>query len=182
MRKVFTKVLLMLSLLIGPSLGGILTMHFMAPTNQLTQPSVIVEVFDHSLDQFVPMWQKEVGRRFSNAVVVLCHGGDFVRGEWIVDSQPGSGHIEKVDDVLQRIKIQYPGRQIVLLACNTGHLKPATPDVYYAASSVWCVPDRALTPDLFENGDLNKTLNGEDKSRWEDDPDVVGNIFEFQKS
>lgn len=182
MRKLLNKWLISLMLILGPTLAGYITMSLTAPTHQLAQPNVIVEVFDHSLDQFVPMWQKEVGRRFSNAVVVLCHGGDFVRGEWVVGSQPGSGHIEKVDDVLARVKAQYPGRQLVLLACNTGHLMPKTPGVYYATASVWCIPDRAITPELMQNHDSLRTIDGDSHSRWSDDPDVVGNIFEFIRS
>lgn len=152
-----------------------------APSHQITQPNVIVEVFDHSLDPFVPMWQKEVGRRFTNAVVVLCHGGDFLRGEWIVGSQPGSGHVETVDAVLMRVQKQYPGRQVVLLACNTGHLTPKTKDVYYAMSSVWCVPDRGINgPDAI--GSRRLTLDGQLENRWDGDSDVVGNIWEFVKS
>lgn len=178
MRKVIRQLAMVFAIVLGP----LITAHVMAPSHQLTQPNVIVEVFDHSLDPFVPMWQKEVGRRFSNTVVVLCHGGDFVRGEWVVGSQPGSGHIEKVDDVLARVKAQYPGRQLVLLACNTGHLTPKISGVYYATASVWCIPDRAITPELMQNHDALLTLDGESQNRWTDSPDVVGNIFEFIRS
>lgn len=155
---------------------------------QIEQPNVVMEVLDPSLEVYSAMWQKEVGRRFSNAVVILCHGGDFVEGEWIVGSKPGSGHVEHIDQTIARVKALYPGRTVVILACNTGHLKPKIPGVYFAPSSVWCIPDRAITPEMFRNGIAFRTLNDEDEpasesqSRWDSDPDVVGNIWEFLRS
>lgn len=152
------------------------------------QPAVVMEVMDPSLEVFAPMWQAEIGRRFPHAVGVLVHGGDFVRGEWIVGVGIGH-HLMRTDDLVASMKSQYPDRTIVLLACNTGHLQLRDPDVYYASASVWCVPDRALTPEMFQNGLANLKVDsgfdGEDgnrapqKSRWQEDPEVVGNIWEF---
>jgi hypothetical protein len=62
----------------------------------VAQPRVIMEVLDPSLEQFSTMWRDEIGRRFDNAVGVLCHGGDFVPGEWVAGTsdQPWA-HVSK---------------------------------------------------------------------------------------
>ena len=134
------------------------------------------------------MWRDEIGRRFTNAVGVLVHGGDFVEGQWIVGThrQPWE-HVTPIQTLVRDVQAKYPDRTIVLLACNTGHLPLGIPGVYYASSSVWCVPDRAITPDMFENGLAMQKLDKPwcqiivepVKTRWQEDPDAVGNIFEF---
>jgi hypothetical protein len=82
---------------------------------------------------------------------------------------------------------KYPGRTVVLLACNTGHLKLGIPGVYYAKSSVWCVPDRNVA-DFIElqfhrlgifDRKAQVVFVPRPKSRWQVEPDLVGNIFEF---
>src|SRR5262245_50681860 len=52
-----------------------------APVQTAATPRVIIETLDHSLLVYEDAWKKEVGRRFSNAAVILVHGGDFVAGE-----------------------------------------------------------------------------------------------------
>lgn len=149
------------------------------------QPAVIIETLDPSLDRFAAAWKKEIGRRFDSAVGVLVHGGDFVEGQWIIGSRPGSGHVEPVNAVLDRIQEKYPGRIIVLLACNTGHLKlSGRPGVFYAMAPVWCVPDRSMAG--FDLTALYETFDYGDVSvldvfgdRWVSEPDNVGNVFEF---
>lgn len=152
------------------------------------QPAVIVEVLDPSLQPYADKWQKEIGRRFDNAVGLLFHGGDFVRGQWIGGTTPGIHHVEPIQDVVKRFQKLYPGRTIVLLACNTGHLDLGIPGVYYAKSSVWCVPDRQVQQgDPESRATLDEDGPSEDQEttpiqappRSEIDPDVVGNIFEF---
>jgi hypothetical protein len=163
--------------------------------SQPSQPPVIMEVLDPSLEQYAPMWRDEIGRRFSNAVGVLVHGGDFEDNRWIVGShrQPWK-HVTEITTVVREIQAKYPGRTIVVLACNTGHLHLGVPGVYYATSSVWCVPDRAITPEMFASGLATEKLRDPDEdpdpvyvpvvvrpepSRWQQDPEVVGNIWEF---
>lgn len=154
------------------------------------KPQVIVEVMDPSLAVFAPMWQREIGRRFDNAVAILVHGGDFEQGRWIVGAAIGNSrelerkHVTEAAEVVRFYQKCYPGRTIVLLACNTGHLNLGVPGVYYAKSSVWCVPDRELTPNMFMD-DISKQQfdfpnDGPSMdSRWQSDPDICGNIFEF---
>jgi hypothetical protein len=173
------------------------------------QPAVIMEVLDPSLADYAPLWRDEIGRRFTHAVGVLVHGGDFVEGQWVVGSSYDYGqHVTPVATIVKHYQRLYPDRTIVLLACNTGHLRLGIPGVYYATSPVWCVPDRALT-DMTE-AHAKATLydgEGEDaddpapppttkpsplfpflpfvitreppKTRWQEDPDAAGNIFEF---
>lgn len=154
------------------------------------QPSVIMEVVDSSLEPYAPMWQAEIGRRFNNAVGVLVHGGDFEEGRWIVGAHLASHrHVMLTADLVRHYQALYPTRTIVLLACNTGHLNLGIPGVYYSKASVWCIPDRALTPEMLKNGIANRTFDDEDvperessspqQSRWQSDPEVTGNIYEF---
>lgn len=151
------------------------------------QPQVIERVLDPTLEPFANMWQKEINRRFDNAVMILVHGGDFVEDQWIVgDWQYRSGvHVRPIKDVVAETQKMYPGRTIVLLACNPGHLNLGIPGVYYAKSSVWCIPDRDMdqaTPSM-STMTLNDTKPMSrayiNLGRWDEDPDVVGNIFEF---
>ena len=159
-----------------------------------SKPGVVMRVLDPTLEQFAPMWQQEISRRFPNAVGVLVHGGDFVEGSWVIgDWQYRSGqHVRPVSAVVQEAQAMYPNRTIVLLACNPGHLKLNIPNVYYAPASVFCVPDRftdsvQVTPEMLtrtllfgmrakaEAAKHRPALGG----RWQQDEDIVGNIYEF---
>jgi hypothetical protein len=150
------------------------------------QPAVVMVTLDASLDRYAPMWQKEVSRRFPNAVGVLVHGGNFVEDEWIVGTAISPGHVTHVQSIVKHYQELYPGRTLVLLACNPGHLKLGIPGVYYAMSSVWCVPDRQVEGGgLFGRLKMSDGEVGESSlpavlaARSEGDPDVVGNVFEF---
>lgn len=151
------------------------------------QPNVIMETLDPSLIQFEPAWRDEIARRFPHSVGVLVHGGDFVRGEWIVGAnlQPWE-HVSKIQDIVKQFLAEYPDRTIVVLACNPGHLHLNMPGVYFAQSSVWCVPDRAITADDFTAGTAYMKFDSgfegvatSGQSRWVIDAEVVGNIYEF---
>jgi hypothetical protein len=181
------------------------------------KPSVIMVTLDPSLTQYEAMWKAEIGRRFDNAVGILVHGGDFVEGQWIVGASFTPGHVTLTKDAVEQVMKMYPGRTVVLLACNPGHLNLGIPGVYHSTANVWCVPDRALTPEMFQNGMATSKMDcdccpchkspttepstqpsedpetphdflpspydpvpsGPRQSRWQEDPDVVGNIYEF---
>jgi hypothetical protein len=164
------------------------------PSRELPQPPVVMEVLDPSLQQYAPMWQREIGRRFPYAVGILVHGGDFVPGQWIAGSDPTHEHVEPMQQVVHRIQARYPDRTVVLVSCNPGHLKLGIPGVYYGTDSIWCVPDRELTAEYFSTAREKIEWYGhplqEDPyslpfgnapahTRWQDDPTVLGNIFEF---
>lgn len=150
-------------------------------------PTVQMEVMDESLQGFANDWKAEVARRFPDAVVVLCHGGTFVEGQWLVKAQDYELPLMTTDQLAQHYKNLFPNRVLVLLCCNPGHLHLHVHGVYHAMDSVWCVPDRAVSKHpgesrmkLFPFPPLpvqHRDLEGGD--RWASDPGVVGNIFEF---
>jgi hypothetical protein len=165
------------------------------------QPPVIMETLDPALLQFEAMWRDEIGRRFPNAVGVLVHGNDFVEGQWVVGSHARlRRHVTPAREIVAKYRAKYPGRTLVLLACNTGHLnlEGVGRGVFYFKSSVWCVPDRALTPDMAPYAfakivepnaeheaagtsfipSVIVTVAERSRTRWESDPDTNGNIFE----
>jgi hypothetical protein len=166
------------------------------------QPPVIMETLDPALLQFEAMWRDEIGRRFPNAVGVLVHGNDFVEGQWVVGSHARlRRHVTPAREIVAKYRAKYPGRTLVLLACNTGHLNldGVGRGVFYFKSSVWCVPDRALTPDMAPYAfakivepnaehdgagvtsfipSVIVTVAERSRTRWESDPDTNGNIFE----
>lgn len=104
-----------------------------------------MEVLDPSLAQFAPMWQKEISRRFPNAVGVLCHGGEFVDGQWIVSAK-AYGRDLTAQDIARFAQAHYPGKTIVLLCCNPGHLKLGIPGVYHFEDSVFLCPRSRTDP------------------------------------
>jgi hypothetical protein len=137
-----------------------------------------MEVLDPSLQGFAAGWQQEIGRRFPHSVGVLCHGGNFVGDQWIVTAKSFE-HYLTAPDIARHMQAKYPDRTIVLLCCNPGHLHLNVPGVYYAADSVWTVPDRQVG-DHPEAAGLTLDSGYEPAmSRWSADPSVVGNIFEF---
>lgn len=157
-------------------LGIILYFEFLRPSPDLGPP-VIAEVLDPSLQRFAPAWQAEAGRRFDHAVIVLCHGGNFIGNEWIVNAT-AYGRYTTAQDVARFEKAKYPGRTIILLCCNPGHLDLGISGVYFFGDSVWCLPDRAIG-DNPQDARL-KLDTGYDPamSRWSEEPGICGNIFE----
>jgi hypothetical protein len=165
------------------------------------QPPVIMETLDPALDRYERMWRDEIARRFTNAVGILVHGNDWVEGEWIVSSHAQRGrHVTPVRKVIAKYRAKYPNRTLVLLACNTGHLKldGVGGNVFFFKNPVLCIPDRALTPEMApyafakiiepnaEHGIAGaetaifvpRIVVAPTPTRWEMEPDVDGNIFE----
>ena len=140
------------------------------------QPDVIVENMVPELAEAAPLWQMEVSRRFHHALVILVHGGDFLEGEWIVGSEQYGHPVITAKQIVRHFQQQFPDRTIVLVACNTGHIRLGVPGVYYAHSSVWVVPDRDVFRAL---GEANLMLDGREQDRSLLEPEIVGNIFEF---
>jgi hypothetical protein len=152
-------------------------------------PDVVIETLDPSLEPFATYWQNEIGRRYHNSVGILVHGGDFIEGQWIAGSNYAPHRrVTPMTEIVQHYQKLYPTRKVVLLACNTGHLKLGIKGVPYATASVWCIPDRELKPEHFATA--TRVLEGAgiviitnrpkiELTRWQARPDVVGNIFEF---
>lgn len=165
-----------------------------------TRIGVDVESQDVSLDRFVEDWRLEVGRRFPNAYVVLAHGGNEMDGVWTSSAQ-SFRHFATVRELAERARRLHPGRPIVLVCCNPGHLPLHLPGVWHASSNVWLEPDRAVI-DATMSATLDSPTNvvpiplpplpffpglpflqhpPEEPLhlRWDVHPDYVGNIFEF---
>lgn len=140
-----------------------------------------MEVLDPSLESYASLWREEIARRFPDAVGVICHGGDLEEGRWVVRS--GGQYIQTADALVQHFQAKWPGRVIVLLACNPGHLALHESGVYYALDSVWCVPDRDTAEPDSAPGEDRLTMDGDavlgGADRWHAESGVVGNIFEF---
>jgi len=186
MKKVFGYILAFTAV-ICMTFGGVLWLEH-KPIQRSTLdnfPGVIMAVQDDSLEQYAPLWQKEIARRFPTKTVgILCHGGDFIEGQFVVKVANGDHSIMTAQDLVHHYQKLYPGYQLVLLACNTHALKLGIPGVYYSHSETWCAPDRAIE----ENPEnefltLDKKLDGDTsvshKSRWELYPNVTGNIYEM---
>lgn len=137
-------------------------------------PQVIVDLLDPSLEQFAVPWEQEIGRRFPHSVAVLCHGiGGGVKNEWLVAPFGGIGGVQHIDTLIAREKALYPDRTLVILCCNVQHdVLHGYSNVFYAPSSVWCIPDRSLE---LPRAEANSTLD----NRFTGDPDATGNVFEF---
>jgi hypothetical protein len=120
-------------------------------------------------------WQQEIARRFPDAIVIACHGGDDDNGTWTLYPDKFDPLLSlftdnpvfhplptmPVEDYVANIQKLRPGREIVLLVCNPEHHTLKLKGVAYAMDSVWTIPDRAQLP--------RTTL----------DPKAAGNIFEF---
>ena len=195
---------------------GLAGLTFLPPLDHRT-PAVTVEVMDPSLQGYAEAWRAEVSRRFPDAVVILAHGGNFAGDQWICSALM-FGRYSTVQDAVRFEQARYPGRTIVVLCCNPGHLKLGIPGVFYSNDSVWCVPDRAAQSDGPEDSRLlqatrpttapatqpatqpagppappappappvivtHETLKyvfiPTPKTRWEESPAVVGNVFEL---
>lgn len=154
----------------------------LSPSPKPPPPAVDMEVLDPSLEAYASAWRTEVARRFPDAVVLLMHGGNFMGDQWICTAKSYEMYTT-VPDAIAFEQAKFPGRTIVVLACNPGHIHlHGFPNVYIAYDSVFCVPDRAVG-DNVENA-LKLLDSGYDPvlSRWSDMPGVYGNIFEFQEA
>jgi hypothetical protein len=162
-----------------------------AGSHTTPDPQVLMDVRDPSLEPFATLWQTEVSRRFHQPVVVLlCHGGNVIGDEWMIQDFPGIGYghnCERAERALDEEHAAYPDRQVVCLACNPLHLAlHDRPWLFYSTASVWCIPDRDVMSKSDDPDELRKT-DGQVilkfpnllSDRSDADPDGVGNIFEF---
>lgn len=181
-------------LILGALFGGIaFSPSKSPPRDSMGQPDVAMKVLDPALFQYANAWQTEIGRRFHGSVAVFAHGGQFVEGQWIVGTERiYGGHVEPMEDVIARVEKLFPGRTVVMLACNPDHVTiHGHPNVWYAKSNVWCLPDRSVPMpgfSFFKFRFATFGMGGEpapsphitiEDNRSVSEPDVVGNIFEF---
>lgn len=110
----------------------------------------------------IGLWEREVSRRFPTAFIYIAHGDDF-SGTWYIQRPDKSGWMP-ARDLARQLRDRFPGRNIVLLACNPAGAELNIPGVYHAKDNVWFVPDK----------DVDNTLPGRQANR-----EFVGNIYEF---
>lgn len=112
-------------------------------------------------------WEKEVARRYDDAIILFTHGGPGEDGKWYAYTDL-EGRV-LMTHLVSRVRLQNPGKRIVVVACNKGGLRDLDhiPNVTYALDVVWMFPDRNSATDLDEWA----------KKRGSDT--AVGSIFEF---
>lgn len=135
------------------------------PDSQPVAHRVDVIVLDRSLEEYAEAWRTEVARRFPDAVVVFAHGTEFPEKLWICKVPNFGSEAITADQLAQYYKDKFPGRTIVLLACNGGHLHLHVHGVWHATDDVWLIPDRAVPEEQ-----VGRSLK---------DAGAVGSIFEF---
>lgn len=125
-----------------------------------------------------PAWEREIQKRFPGAVVVFSHGGDNEEGEWclcpdsvaVVDGQARREHGDRirVKDKVLEIQRWYPGRWVVVIACNPEHhFLHGVHHVVYADRNVWIDPDayspaaRAIVAPDEAAGNINQFIVAE---------------------
>lgn len=135
-------------------------------TTQATlSPTIDDEVWCPSLEGIME-WHREVQRRFSDAVILHCHGGEL-NGEWYLLPEGINEQPIRMLDAIKKLRKKYGNRKIVIACCNPGHFRldaADVGDVVYPTESIWQRPDKATS------------------FRSVMDPATPGNIFEFQST
>ncbi len=110
--------------------------------------------FVYSKD-FVPYAKeiyKECLTRFSDPIVVMCHGG----GEgW--DIFPDNQQPWPTEELAKAFAKRYPDHDIVIWACNRRGRRINVPRVWYFTTLVWIQPDEAYKVSI-DNNPLRKLL------------------------
>ena len=108
-------------------------------------------------------WKAEVERRYSDAVMILAHGGpDEETGVWIVQDDMQHKTLP-VEEAVANVRKRFPYRRIVMITCNGGHQYLRARFVSYALEKVWFWPDNIMYMPMNEIRNTNE----------------VGNIFDF---
>lgn len=96
-------------------------------------------VLSEDLWPVVPLWEREAARRFKDAHLIFCHGWDW--GAWGMRPTPPAPamNVAQVAWLMSEVE---KGRTVVLIVCNPqGRTLHGPPNVLYAKSDVWQVPD-----------------------------------------
>lgn len=99
--------------------------------------------------------------RVSDALIVVCHGGDDEKGVWRV--WPDNGPSIPMRQFAWTLHLLKPSRPLVLICCNRAGHGLGVPNTYYALFIVSSVPDR-----------FNWCRGRTDGKRW------IGKFEEFQ--
>jgi hypothetical protein len=169
------------------------TIHAPVPryTHLTGEPQTILDCRDDGLAPAGILWVNEVERRFHQPVVVLlCHGGNVIPSEWVLQDNPMGVYGSRCEDALTALDQEhamYPNRIVVCLACNPMHMAVHNrPWLYYSPSSTWIIPDRYLMSQSSDPSADSKT-DGKGSTKFPnaladrsaDDPNTIGNAFEL---
>jgi hypothetical protein len=123
--------------------------YFLVPNEpKPVQDHVDMIVLSESLLPYAVRWQREISRKYPNAVGILAHGVEDMPERWnlLPDHMVAGQRIKDaprlVEDVVNETKKRQPGRLIVLVVCNPFHFRPDWPGVVYSTQDVWTTPDR----------------------------------------
>lgn len=153
-------------ILIGFLLGSV---HNTTPkyASQYARVTVSMHVApDAAVAASASFWRTEVSRRFPNAVVIICHGGD-INGVWYMFPADLPFPVRAADYMASVRKAVPIERPIVMVTCNPGGHCLGIPGVFHAMDNVWFVPDKSIP----EEPDQIEAVKAE--------PTWVGNIYEF---
>lgn len=134
-------------------------------------PPAVLRWSDGSLGKFYgDLWLAEARTRFSDPVVLLCHGTTTTvhhrdgRTERIWTTAPDSPRhklsLQQIAEVLHEV---WPDRDLVYVCCNEDGHELTVPRAWYARSTVWALPDKYA-------GVAHETARGSG---------YVGSIWEF---
>ena len=114
------------------------------PVLYLLAPGLILVEIDPSVTrpQNRP-WNTLIEEIYPRAVVVSAHGFDFFDHWYLISTE---GHLMAIESVLFTLRAEHPNRRIVVIACNPGGYVIDCPNVPYAMTNVWIIPDVVVGP------------------------------------
>lgn len=96
-----------------------------------------------TLQNAIPLIEKDVKTRFPHALLIICHGENF-EGRWYLDRDNGPILVE---EFLLDMRTVAPYRTIILHSCNKlGYTIKGFKNVYYYKNNVWSIPDQFAIP------------------------------------
>jgi hypothetical protein len=89
-------------------------------------------------------WAAELSQRFGPDVLVVSVHGTTRRGEWWLLPDDDKAVPLHAETVAQTLKLLYPDRPVVFIACNEGGHSLRVAGVWYAKKIVWTKPGADL--------------------------------------
>lgn len=116
--------------------------HSVHPVERNVPPKTIHIVWSADWTQWrQDNWERELRTRFhQDLVIIYVHGGyDQLRQKWMLVPDKPMVMVE-AEVAVRIIHSIYPGRTVVLAACNPGHVMMYVPNTVYAVDSMWFEP------------------------------------------
>lgn len=85
-----------------------------------------------------PLWRTDAGRRIKGRPVLLVVHGGTQGGRWVC--QPDEGPTMPVESAVRLLKAVFPGREVLVIACNEDGHALNVPGTWYAKQIVWAKP------------------------------------------